>query len=68
MKVQELINQLNKYPADMEVFMSERQTGFTYGLVNSSMMREIPFTEDENPSKEELSEAPRNRVVVLSED
>lgn len=45
MTVKELKAQLNKYPDNMDVFMAERKTEFTYGLLNSVSCEEINFVE-----------------------
>lgn len=62
MTVKELKEKLSQYPDHMEVFMAERITDFTYGLVNSVGVKEINFMED--PDGEVLS---RDKVVVLDE-
>ncbi len=46
----------------MDVFVAERKTEFTYGLVNSAYVKEINFVEE--PDGEVLS---RDKVVVLDE-
>jgi hypothetical protein len=63
MTKKELIKALEPYPDNMEVFMDERRTDFTYGLLNTVASREINFMEE--PGGEVLSES---EVIILSED
>lgn len=63
MTAQQLINELKKYPPNMNVFLDERLTEFRYGLLNSVRSKEITFSED--PDSEPLSS---DRVIILSED
>ena len=63
MNVYELRQQLKELPDDMEIFIDERKTEFTYGLVNSGKVKEINLLDGlygEVVSKEE--------VFVLSEE
>ncbi len=46
MTVKELKEELQQYPDNMEVFVAERKTEFTYGLVNSVTCKKINFKED----------------------
>jgi len=48
---------------DLEIFMAERKTEFTYGFVNSATVKEINFTEE--PGGEVLA---REKVLVINED
>lgn len=48
MNVKQLKEQLEKYPDDIDVFVGERQTDFTYGLVNSVYVTELCFVESPN--------------------
>lgn len=64
MTVKTLKEKLNKFPDTMEVFMAERKTEFTYGLVNSVRSDEINFKED--PYDEEI--LARDTVVILDEE
>lgn len=64
MTVKELKEKLNKFPDNMEVFMAERKTEFTYGLLNSVKKDEINFKE--NPYDEEV--LARDTVVILDEE
>jgi len=63
MKVKELKILLKQYSDDMDVFIGERVTEFSYGLLNSVSSKNITFSEDvdNGPMAEE-------RVVVLSEE
>jgi len=63
MTVKKLIETLSQYPENMEVFMAERKTEFTYGLLNSVSKQEINFMEE--PNGEVLS---RDEVVILDEE
>lgn len=63
MTVKELKEKLATMPDNMDVFVAERKTEFTYGLVNSAYVKEINFIEE--PSGEVLS---RDKVVVLDEE
>lgn len=63
MTVKQLKEELSKYPDNMEVFMAERKTEFTYGLLNSVTSNEIAFME--SPGDEPLS---RDTVVILDEE
>lgn len=63
MTVKKLMDVLSKFPDNMEVFVSERKTEFSYGLVNSAYVKEINFVEE--PFGEVLS---RDKVVVIDEE
>ena len=63
MTVKELKKELEQYPETMDVFLAERKSDFTYGLVNSVSSKRINFSED--PGGEVLS---FDTVVVLDED
>lgn len=62
MTVKQLKEELSKYPDDMQVFMDERITDFTYGLVNSLQSKKIDFMEE--PDGKVLSS---DEVVIVSE-
>lgn len=64
MTVKELIENLQKYPSNMEVFLSERKTEFTYGLLNSVSSKQINFKED--PFDDEVLAT--DTVVILDEE
>lgn len=63
MTAQQLINELKRYPPNMDVFLDERLTEFKYGLLNSVGSKEITFSED--PWDAPIS---TDRVIILSED
>lgn len=63
MKVGQLKKQLEQFPDDMDVFIDERTTEFTYGLLNTVTMQEIPFMEE--PGGKVMG---KDTVVILSED
>lgn len=63
MTVKELKKQLEKYPDHMMVFIAERKTEFTYGLLNSIDSKEIAFKE--SPTDEVLA---TDHVVILDEE
>lgn len=65
MTVKQLREALEKYPDNMDVFMSERKTEFRYGLVNSVSSDKIKFTED--PFDDD-DEAPEVECVILDEE
>ncbi|MFD2597338.1 hypothetical protein ACFSQ3_00120 [Sphingobacterium corticis] len=63
MTIKELKKAIENLPDHMEVFVDERSTEFRYGLVNSALVKEIPFSED--PDGKELS---RDSVFILTEE
>ncbi len=64
MTVKELKQQLEKYPDNMEVFMAERKTEFTYGLLNTVGSQLIHFKESSDDEKSLAEET----VVILDEE
>lgn len=64
MTVGELKKQLEKYPDTLQVFLGERMTDFTYGLLNTVAETEIEFHEDEEYDEPMAVD----RVVILTED
>lgn len=64
MTIKELKNEIAMLPDNMEVFIAERKTEFTYGLVNSAYVKEIAFTEDVND--EDILAT--DRVLILDEE
>lgn len=73
MTVKQLKSALDKYPDNMNVFMAERKTEFTYGLLNSVSSQEISFTEDSDMSFNDApelgeEELPLEMVVILDEE
>ena len=63
MTVKELIKELQKHPENMDVFVADRKTEFTYGLVNSVVKKEIDFMEE--PDGKVLS---RDNIIVIDEE
>lgn len=63
MHVGELKQLIKDLPDSMEVFIDERVTEFTYGLLNTVTVKQINFKED--PDGETLSQ---EVVVVLGEE
>lgn len=63
MTVKKLIEKLSQYPENMEVFIAERKTDFTYGLLNTISKKEINFMEE--PNSEVLL---KGEVVILDEE
>lgn len=60
------LRDLKALPASMdnlEIFIAERKTEFTYGLVNSATVKEINFSEEVDG--EVLA---REKVLVIDED
>jgi hypothetical protein len=55
--------QTKELPDHLDIFMDERLTEFTYGLVNTAQVKEINFMEE--PGGEILS---TDNALVLSED
>ena len=68
MTIKELKRKIADLPDSMEVFVAERKTEFTYGLVNSAYVKEIFFTEDEFPTEDEIKQAPRDEVLIIDEE
>lgn len=64
MKAKQLIEELQKYPQDMDVFIAERKTEFAYGLLNSSRIQRINFKE----SPDDIEVLCREDVIVLDEE
>jgi hypothetical protein len=63
MTVKQLKEKLAQFPDNMEVYVAERKTEFSFGLVNSVSKQRISFSED--PDSEELAE---DDVVVIDEE
>lgn len=65
MTKKQLLEAIKDLPDNMDVFMGERLTDFTYGLVNSVQVKEIEFKEDTDPDSPVLA---KDRVIVLTEE
>lgn len=63
MTVKELKEKIANLPDNMDVFVAERKTEFTYGLVNSASVKKINFMEE--PNGEVLAQ---DNVLVLDEE
>lgn len=48
MTIKELKEKLSQYPDNADVFMAERKTEFSFGLLNSVSEQEINFMEEPN--------------------
>lgn len=64
MTVKKLKEQLSKFPDHMDVFVAERKTEFTYGLVNSIYEKEITFGDWADPDFGET----KDTVVIIDEE
>lgn len=65
MTVKELKQELSKYPDNMDVFMAERKTDFSFGLLNSIIKREVVFSEDPDYITEVHA---KDEVLILDEE
>ena len=65
MTVKELKMELSKYPENMDVFIAERKTDFTFGLLNSVTKREVIFSEDPDYVTELNA---KDDVLILDEE
>ena len=63
MTVKELKEIIASLPDTMDVFVAERKTEFTYGLVNSAFVKKINFMEE--PDGKVLAQ---DNVLVLDEE
>ncbi len=63
MTVKELKEKIANLPDNMDVFVAERKTEFTYGLVNSASIKKINFMEE--PDGKVLAQ---ENVLVLDEE
>lgn len=68
MTVKQLKQELENISDNTEIFLAQRKTEFGYGLLNSMYIKEVLFTEDENPSEDEIDKAPMVKVLVLDEE
>jgi len=64
MTVKQMITELKKYPDNMDVFLAERQTEFSFGLAGSVGSQGIIFYADGI----EKEDCPEIECVVISED
>ena len=66
MTVKELKEKLNEYPDSMDVFLDERLTKFSFGLLNGIREQKISLY-DNITSFEDVADK-NTEVVILSED
>ncbi|MCG7502399.1 hypothetical protein MHM83_10995 [Tenacibaculum sp. Mcav3-52] len=65
MTKKELIKALEPFDDNMDVFIDERTTDFTYGLLSSVKKQKVIFSEDSDSVSELNAEG---EVIVLSEE
>jgi len=63
MTIAQLKEAIKDFPDNMDVFVCERKTDFSYGLVNSVYTKEINFSEEPGGEIEA-----RDIVVVIDEE
>ncbi|GJN60452.1 hypothetical protein [Elizabethkingia anophelis] len=66
MTVKQLKEKIENLPDNMEVFMGERVTEYSYGLVNSAEVRNILFYDMDDPDNEDIQA--KDEVLVLTEE
>lgn len=64
MTVKELKQRLERFPDNMSVFLAERKTEFSFGLLNSVRSDKINFKED--PCSDEVLAT--DTVIILDEE
>lgn len=64
MTIKELKEIIKDLPDNMDVFIGERISEFTYGLVNSARLREIHFYDDSDPENEDLHGSEEGLVLT----
>jgi len=63
MTIAQLKEVIKDLPDNMDVFVGERLTEYTYGLVNTAEVREIDFVEEH-----ESGDSTKEEVLILEED
>jgi len=63
MNIKQLKEKIATLPDNMDVFVAERKTEFSYGFVNSAFVKKINFMEE--PDGKVLAQ---NNVFILDED
>ena len=63
MTVEKLISKLSLLPPSMQVFMAERKTEFTYGLLNSVKTKQINLVDELDGEVTAIE-----NVVILDEE
>lgn len=66
MTIKELKNIIRDLPDNMDVFIGERVTEYAYGLVNSGLVKEIDFYDEDDPENEDIQA--KDEVFVLTEE
>lgn len=66
MTIKELKEIIKHLPDNMDVFIAERVTEYTYGLVNSGLVKEIDFYDESDPDNEDLHA--KDDVFILTEE
>jgi hypothetical protein len=66
MTIKELKEIIKDLPDNMDVFIAERVTEYTYGLVNSGLVKEIDFYDENDPDNEDLHA--KDDVFILTEE
>ncbi|MDV3661638.1 hypothetical protein CMU70_14380 [Elizabethkingia anophelis] len=66
MTVKQLKEKIANLPDNMEVFIGERVTEYSYGLVNSAEVKMILFYDMEDPDNEDIQA--KDEVLVLTEE
>lgn len=66
MTIKELKLKIENLPDNMEVFIGERVTEFSYGLVNSAEVKNVLFYDEGDPDNEEVQA--NDDVFVLTEE
>ncbi|HAY3504312.1 TPA: hypothetical protein JRX02_002938 [Elizabethkingia anophelis] len=66
MTVKQLKEKIENLPDNMDVFIGERVTEYSYGLVNSVEVRNILFYDMDDPDNEDIQA--KDEVLVLTEE
>ncbi|MDV3474572.1 MULTISPECIES: hypothetical protein [Elizabethkingia] len=66
MTVKQLKEKIENLPDNMDVFIGERVTEYSYGLVNSAEVRNILFYDMDDPDNEDIQA--KDEVLVLTEE
>lgn len=63
MTVKELKTELEKCPDHMDIYLAERTTDFTFGLLNGIKQQRVKFSEEPNGKA-----IASDKVIILSEE
>lgn len=66
MTIRELKEIIKDLPDNMDVFIAERVTEYSYGLVNSGLVKEVDFYDEDDPDNEDLSA--KEDIFILTEE